>query len=111
MNEVHTLDIRITVEAHKSSRDVSVRLKRYIPFVPREGMRFRFTNEDKQELEVTLGNLVYDYDEKIWIEEQSDVGLAEYLRDSDNPDCTIRREHMDAYLQENYLSHGFEVLL
>lgn len=107
MNPNYTLHIKVIIAAHKSSRDGCVRLKRYIDFVPYEGMKIKFINDDGDELEITLVNMHYDYNNREFVEHQEDDTLLDELRDPDRPECTITKERMQEYMAQ-YIAQGFE---
>lgn len=98
MNPTYTLVIRVTIAAHKTSRDRQVEFKRYIDFAPVEGMKIKFTNDDGAELDITLINLHYDYSNKQFVEEQVDEALLEEIREPDRPECTISPTRMQEYM-------------
>lgn len=108
MNPNYTLCIRTTIALHKSSRDITIKFRRIIDFVPMEGMKFKFTNGDDDTLDITLVNLHYDYSTREFVEEQVDESLFEELRDPENPALNITKERAMEYLQ-TYITQGWEL--
>lgn len=109
MNPTYSLAVRIVIGMHKEHRNVTVELKRYIDFVPLEGMKVKFTNEDEEELDIELINLHYDYSERTFVEWQQDDTLADELKQPDRSELSVMPARLAEYL-DYYKSFGFEVI-
>jgi hypothetical protein len=72
-----------------------------------EGMKIKFTNEEDEELEITLINLHYDFKSREFVEEQEDDTLVEELREPDRAECTVLPARLEAYINY-YKSFGWK---
>ena len=106
MNPTYTLIIRLTLGMHKVSRNKQMVFRRYIDFVPKEGMRIKFRNDEGEELDITLINVHYDYAEKAWVEEQQDDTLVEELKE--RPECNVLPERLQEYI-DFHKTFGFDL--
>jgi hypothetical protein len=75
--------------------------------MPIEGMKFTFTNEEDEELEITLINLHYDFKSREFVEEQEDDTLVEELREPDRAECTVLPGRLEEYINY-YKSFGWK---
>lgn len=67
----------------------------------------RFTNDDGEQLDVEFQDVYYDYENKEFVEEQQDDTLADEIRNSDGPECTVMPERLNEYINM-YKSFGWE---
>jgi hypothetical protein len=106
MNPSYILRINVTLALHKSHRDKQMTFSHYIDFVPVEGMKIKFTNEEDEELEIMLINLHYDFKAREWVEDQQDDTLLEELREPDRSECTVLPGRAEEYINF-YKSFGW----
>lgn len=108
MNPAYKLRIIVVLGTHRTVRNVSVALERYIPFVPYEGLAMAFESEDGEEkLDIVLMNLHYDYAGQTFVEVQQDDTLAEEIKNGEGPEVTVPPSRMAEYI-DYYKQFGFE---
>lgn len=83
MQPHYTLFIDMCLTKPREADNVWVRLVKTIPFVPREGDTIRISPdvEGDSPLDVTLENVVYDCEDGVFIEEQSDNTMCDTYRE------------------------------
>lgn len=107
MNPNYTLSIDTIIVLHKSKRNIRMRRRQVITFPPFEGLKIRFDSEAGDTQDVELINLVYKMNDSEFYEEQEDSTLADEVRDSEGPECTVTPARLEEYINY-YKSFGWE---
>lgn len=103
----HVLVVKMTISAHKESKDKTLTFRRTFDFVPALGMKFKLTNEEDDEMMIELINIHFDCGSREFVEEQQDEALVQDLRSADRIECVVTMQRMQEYINY-YKSFGWE---
>lgn len=98
----YRLAIDICILGLKESDDIWMRCVKGVQFTPVEGMALQWQNDDEEYYRVELVNVVYDFSESMFIEEQSTDEVATCVREGNTYSDSVKA------VIEQYQSFGFQ---